>query len=71
MRWLLWLRRTTAVFLAFIFLILFTVVLLTTQVSNTVTSAGFYNRQLEQADMYNFIYDEVVPQLLDEIETER
>ncbi|HEY49925.1 MAG TPA: hypothetical protein G4O13_07760 [Dehalococcoidia bacterium] len=68
MRWLLWLRRTTAVFLAFIFLILFTVVLLTTQVSNTVTSAGFYNRQLEQADMYNFIYDELLPAALDDLQ---
>jgi len=65
---MIWFRRITAILLILAFIVIFVLVLLITQVSGTVTNPGFYNEQLEQADVYNFIYDELLPAALDEIE---
>ena len=67
---MIWFRRITAVPLILTFIVMFVLVLLVTQVSSTVTNPGFYNGQLEQADVYNFTYDELLPAALDEIEEE-
>lgn len=67
---MIWFRRILTIPLIILFLVVFVVVLLVTQVSDTFGSPGFYTDQLREADIYNFLYDEVVPAALDEIETE-
>ena len=67
---MIWFRRILMIPLIIIFLVLFIVVLLVTQVNGTVADPGFYNDQMLQADMYNFVYDEVLPAALDEIEAD-
>ena len=52
------------------FILLLIIVLLFTQVNDTVLNAGFYNHQMRKADMYNFVYDELLPAALDEAEEE-
>ena len=67
---MIWVRRILAIPPIIIFVILFIIVLVVTQVNSTVGSPGFYNDQMRQADIYNFIYDELLPTALDEIETD-
>jgi hypothetical protein len=67
---MIWVRRISAIPLIIIFIILFIVVLLITQVNGTFANPGFYNDQLRQADMYNFIYDKAMPAALDEIKAD-
>jgi len=67
---MIWVRRILAIPLIIIFVILFISVLVVTQVNGTVGSPGFYNDQMRQADIYNFIYDDLLPTALDEIETD-
>ena len=64
------LRRLLTVPLILIFLVIFIATLVVSQVNGTVGNAGFYNAQMERADVYNFIYDEAIPVALDEVETE-
>ena len=64
---MIWARRIFAIPLVIFFFILFIVVLLVTQVNSTFANPGFYNDQLRQADMYNFVYDKALPAALDEI----
>jgi len=52
------------------FILLLIIVLLFTQVNDTVLNAGFYNHQMRKADIYNFVYDELLPVALDEAEEE-
>ena len=67
---MIWFRRilTIPVIISFILLLIF--VLLITQVNDTLLNPGFYNDQMRQADMYNFVYDELLPVALDEVEEE-
>ncbi len=67
---MIWFRRilTIPMIIGFIFTLIF--VLLITQVNDTVLNPGFYNDQMRQADMYNFVYDELLPVALDEVEEE-
>lgn len=67
---MIWVRRILAIPPIIIFVILFIIVLVVTHVNGTVGSPGFYNDQMRQADIYNFIYDELLPTALDEIETD-
>jgi len=67
---MIWVRRISAIPLIIIFVILFIVVLLITQVNGTFANPGFYNDQLRQADMYNFIYDKAMPAVLDEMKAD-
>ncbi|TET49602.1 MAG: hypothetical protein E3J57_00255, partial [Dehalococcoidia bacterium] len=61
-----WLRRTGAVLLAVIFVILSLLVLVAFRVNATVGNPDFYAEQLQQADVYHFIYDDVLPVALEE-----
>ncbi len=67
---MIWFRRilTIPMIIGFIFTLI--VVLLVTQVNDTVLNPGFYNDQMRQADVYNFVYDELLPVALDEVEEE-
>jgi hypothetical protein len=68
---MIWVRRILAIPLIIFFFILFIVVLLVTQVNSTFANPGFYNDQLQRADMYNFVYDTALPAALDEIQTDQ
>jgi len=61
-------RRLLTIPLVLIFLVIFILMLVVSQLNGTVGSADFYNDQLERADMYNFVYDEAIPAALDEVE---
>ena len=67
---MMWVRRILAIPFIIFFFLLFAVVLVITQTNCTFSNPGFYNAQLRQADMYNFLYDEALPAALDEIETD-
>ncbi|MFH1926396.1 MAG: hypothetical protein ABIK32_07910 [Chloroflexota bacterium] len=63
---MLWLRRTIAIPLAIIFVILSLLVLVAFRVNATIGNPDFYTEQLQQADVYHFIYDDVLPAALEE-----
>ena len=67
---MMWFRRLLTIPLIILFVILFIIVLLITQINGTFSNPEFYNEQLEKADVYNFVYDKVVPAALEEINTE-
>ncbi len=67
---MMWFRRLLTIPLIILFVILFIVVLFITQINSTFANPEFYNEQLQKADVYNFVYDKVVPAALDEINTE-
>ena len=62
------LRRIVAVFLAVVFVILFIPVLVVYRVNSTVGNPGFYIDQLRRADIYNFLYSDVLPGALQNVE---
>jgi hypothetical protein len=68
---MIWVRRIFAIPLIIIFVVLFIVVLVLTQVNSSFANPGFYNDQLRRADMYNFVYDKALPAALDEIQTDQ
>ncbi|MFC1945273.1 hypothetical protein ACFLWF_00800 [Chloroflexota bacterium] len=63
---MLWLRRIIAIPLALGFIILFIFLLIVFRVNATVGNPDFYIDQLQQADIYNFIYHDVLPTALEE-----
>ena len=63
---MLWLRRTGAVLLAVIFVILSLLVMVAFRVNATIGNPDFYTEQLQQADVYHFVYDDVLPAALEE-----
>lgn len=65
---MIWFRRTLTIPLIVIFVILLIVVLLITQVNDTVANPSFYTDRLQEADIYNFLYEEIVPAGMDELE---
>ncbi len=67
---MIWFRRIIALPLALVFVVLFLVLLIVGRVNATVGSPDFYAGQLEQADVYNFVYDEALPEALDEVALE-
>jgi len=67
---MIWARRILAVPLIIIFVVSFFVVLVLTQVNNSFANPGFYNGQLQRADMYNFVYDKALPAALDEMKAD-
>ncbi len=67
---MIWLRRISAIPLIIIFVVLFIAALLVTQVNSSFANPGFYNGQLRQADMYNFVYDKALPAALDQVKTD-
>jgi len=68
---MIWVRRTLAIPLIILFVVLFIVVLVLTQVNSTFANPGFYNDQLQRADMYNFVYDKALPAALDQIQADQ
>jgi len=67
---MIWLRRIIAIPLAVLFVILALLVLVAFRVNATIGNPDFYTEQLQQADMYRFIYDDVLPAALEESETD-
>ncbi len=63
---MLWLRRVSAVLLAVIFVILALLVMVAFRVNATIGNPDFYTEQLQRADVYRFIYDDVLPAALEE-----
>ncbi|MBI2917457.1 MAG: hypothetical protein HYY01_05625 [Chloroflexi bacterium] len=61
-------RRFFAVFLGFFFVPIFLAVLLVNLVNGTIGNPRFYVNQLHQANIYNFIYDDLLPVALDEFD---
>jgi hypothetical protein len=66
---MIWFRRLLTIPLIISFVVWIVIVLLVTQVNDMFASPGFYNDQMKQADMYNFIYDKLLPAALEEIDT--
>ncbi len=64
---MIWFRRFIAVFLSVIFLPVFLVTLVVLRVNDTALAADFYVEQLRKADVFNFLYDEVIPAAIDEV----
>ncbi len=61
---MIWVRRILAVPLIFLFVITFLVAMLLTHLSTTVGSAGFYNGQMHQANVYTWVHQELTPAML-------
>jgi hypothetical protein len=67
---MIWLRRALTLPLILIFIVLIVAAVPVTAVSNTAANPDFYNNLMIKADMYNYIYDSILPAALDEIDTE-
>jgi len=67
---MIWLRRLLTIPLIISFVVWLVTALLVTQVNDMFASPGFYNAQMKQADMYNFIYDKLLPAALEEIDAD-
>ncbi|MFH1639574.1 MAG: hypothetical protein ABIB93_04600 [Chloroflexota bacterium] len=67
---MIWLRRMLAIVLAFVFLILTIPMLFVSRINSTVGNPEFLISELRRADVYNYIYDEVLPLAIEEIQTE-
>jgi hypothetical protein len=63
---MLWLRRTITIPVALVFIILFIFLLVVSRVNATAGNPDFYIDQLNQADIYNFIYHDALPTALEE-----
>ncbi|MFQ5996476.1 MAG: hypothetical protein ACE5KP_02505 [Dehalococcoidales bacterium] len=63
---MIWLRRIIALPLALTFIILVILLLVIFRVNATLGNPDFYNDQLRQADVYNFVYKDVLPAALEE-----
>ncbi|MFO8009636.1 MAG: hypothetical protein R6U89_02375 [Dehalococcoidia bacterium] len=67
---MIWVRRILAIFLAILFVILLPLLIFVSEVDSTASDPDFYNHQMEKADVYNYLYDEVLPAALDEVQSE-
>ncbi len=67
---MIWIRRALAIPLIILFTVLLIVVIFVSQVNATALNPGFYNQQLREADIYNFVYDEALPAALGEADTD-
>ena len=65
---MIWIRRVFTVPLIFLFVAFFALLLFVTQVNHTIGQPEFYNKHMEKADTYNFIYDGLLPAAMEEIE---
>ncbi len=61
---MIWVRRILAVPVAFLFAVTFLAAMLLTHVSGTVGSAGFYNGQMDQAGVYDWVHQDLTPAML-------
>ena len=65
---MIWIRRFFALLLGVLFVPLLLVTLLVLRVNDTFLSADFYVAQLRKADLFNFLYDDMLPASVEEIE---
>ena len=66
---MIWLRRAFTLPLILIFFALLATAVTVTAVNNTAANPGFYNDLMLEADMYNYVYDSILPAALDEMDT--
>ena len=66
---MIWLRRVLTIPLILVLIVILFIALLVTQVNNTAANPEFYNDLMREADVYDFVYDDVIPAALDEAET--
>nr|QOV09060.1 hypothetical protein HULAa30F3_00013 [uncultured Dehalococcoidia bacterium] len=62
-------RRFFAVLLAILLVVLFVPLMLVSQVNNTVANPNFYTDQLRKADMYNFVSAQILPAMIEQVDT--
>jgi hypothetical protein len=63
---MMWFRRVIAIMLAFIFILVFIPTLVIFRINDTVGNSAFYTAQLRKADIYNFVYDSVLPSAIED-----
>jgi len=63
---MIWLRRAIAIPLAVVFVILSLLVMVAFRVNATAGNPDFYAEQLQQVDVYHFLYEAVLPAALEE-----
>jgi len=63
-------RRILTIPLIIAFVVLMAVLLPVTQLNDTAANPRFYQDRLQRADVYTFLYDELLPTGLDELEDE-
>ena len=68
---MIWFRRILTVPMILIFVVLLVLTVVITAVNNTAANPKFYNDQMKQADVYNYIYTNIVPAALDEVKTDQ
>jgi hypothetical protein len=66
---MIWLRRAFTLPLILIFIVLIIAAVAVTAVNNTAGNADFYNNLMLEADVYNYVYDSILPAALDEMDT--
>ena len=64
---MIWIRRFFALLLGVLFLPLLLATLFFLHVNDTFLKAEFYVNELGKADPFNFLYDELIPVVVDEI----
>lgn len=65
---MIWFRRALAVLLGIVFIVVFVVTILLLRVNDTFLSPSFINREIAKVEPFAFLYDEVVPLLIEENE---
>ncbi|HWR70022.1 MAG TPA: hypothetical protein VN415_03105, partial [Dehalococcoidia bacterium] len=63
---MIWLRRVLAIPLIILFVLTFVLGLVLCHLSGTVGSAGFYNGQMHQADVYDWVHERLLPAVLED-----
>lgn len=66
---MIWLRRAFTLPLILLFIVLIVVAVTVTAVNNTAANSDYYNDRMVEADVYNYIYEAVLPAALDEMDT--
>ena len=67
---MIWIRRLLAIVLGLVVFVLFLVFVVLGRVNSTLGNPDFYIERLNEADIYNFIYDDALPVALDEMDSE-
>ena len=63
---MIWVRRILAIPVTFLFVVTFLAAMVLTHISGTVGSAAFYNGQMDQADVYNWVHEDLTTAMLSE-----
>ena len=68
---MIWFRRFLTIPLILIFIASLITAVAVTAVNNTAANPKFYNDQMKQANVYDYIYTDIVPAALDEVKTDQ